>query len=294
MSGGWGAGGWGLSPWGSGAENLRMVSAVAIRENLVRVSFSEPPKYTRDLDANDASDPRRFSIQVVPGTSGLDGAPTRPVRPCKVDVSREQLAGGASLDVWVDRHFSPHASQYVITANQLVSGAGLPLEPGFTSAPFYGLMALLGPNVPELAVPRSDFAQPDNLAALLDPIGSTSPDLLGDMPVDTAGDYASDDGITSFKKRCFRRLTTKKNSMLHLPGYGVGTLEQAKRIGLPEIRAQLRADAESQLREEPETIDCSVDLQTDPSRTVWFLRVRIKTAAFGYVSLSAPFSPTAP
>lgn len=292
MSGGWGGGGWGSTPWGSGGDNLRVLQAQAIRENVVRVTFSEPPLFNEELDANDASNPRRFSIQVVVGTVGLDSRPTRPVRPCKVDISREQLAGGASLDVWVDRHFSPYPGEYVITASQLVTAAGLPLDPTATSAPFLGLAALIGPNLTELAIPRTDFAQPDNLAALLDPIGSTASDLLGTMPVDSTSDYATDDGVTSYKKRIFRRLVTKKGTFLHLPGYGVGSLDQVKRVGYPDVRANLESDAESQIREEPETLSCVVALTASPNG-LWILQAKIRTQSFGNVTVSAPFSPTA-
>lgn len=293
MSSGWGGGGWGLAPWGSGSDGLRVVSAQAIRENCIRISFSEPPRYTRDLDANDASNPRRFSVTTVPGTIGLDDAPVRPVRPCRVDVSQELLAGGASLDVWVDRHMTAWPSQYVISANQLVSGAGLPLDADFTSAPLYGLQWVSPPNIAELAAPRRDFAQPDSLAALLDPIGSTAADLLGTLPIDATGDYATDDGITTYKKRILRRLTTRKGAFLHMPDYGVGVLEHMKRVGYPDVRATIVSDAEVQVRQEPETITCSVKMTLSPDRSAWFLVVRATTKSFGFVSLAAPFSPTA-
>ena len=56
---GWGGGPYGLTPWGGGGslftDNLTLVLAIAIRENVCRLTFNEPVTLTGVLDPHDAA-----------------------------------------------------------------------------------------------------------------------------------------------------------------------------------------------------------------------------------------------
>ncbi len=292
---GWGSGSWGGSAWGSGSDGLRLVAARAIRTNLVRLAFNEAPKFTRLLDAGDASAIERFAFAPIAGTKGFDGLAPRAVAPAKAEIALVAGAGGSQIDVWLDRPMSPYPAGYLASVNSLVAASGgAPLEIGSTSAEFLGLAGALPKNVPDLASGKRDLAQPDEIIAALGIIGGADQIGLGGLPIDALGDYGSDEGLASYKKRIFRRLTTRRDGFKHLDGYGVGTLDPVKTIGSPAIRAQLASEAETQVKLEPETISCRATLALNAGLGVWFLSVAAIARGLGSapVGISAAFAPT--
>ena len=141
---GWGGGRWGSTGWG-GAEvdDLRLVSATAVRENAVRLVFNYAPFFDGLLSPNDASNARRYSVVGVAGTQGLDQLPVRPVGVLFAQVADVVESAGTILDVFVDRPFSPYPAQYIVGVNNLLSfGSSLPLDPAFASIKFFGVQAL--------------------------------------------------------------------------------------------------------------------------------------------------------
>jgi len=109
-------------------------------------------------------------------------------------------------------------------------------------------------------------------------VGITA-DQLGHFATDDTGDYGIDQGLASYKKRVFRRLMSKKGSFRHLPGYGVGIPSQVKRLARANLTDSIAADAEDQIRQEPETQSVSVTLtQSDDNPGLFFYRVRAKTS----------------
>lgn len=292
---GWGGGKWGETPWGgSSVDSLQMLRALAVRDNVVRLWFNVAPKFIGNLELGDAADPERFVVVPIAGTKGADGLPARPVYPCAIE--RAAIAGslGTVLDVTVDRPFSPWPAQYRISCNGVQSITGLFLDPTSTSRIFDGLSRGFAPARADLVVSAKDIANPQNRAAMLDPLPNTTDSLiLGTIPTDAQGDLAFDDGVDSYRKRLFRRCLTRKGAFAHLPGYGVGLPDQVKRLALPGVRDALASDAEAQIRQEPETTDVScVFVATDTPELFW-LRVRA-TTTFGNtpVEFDVPFDAT--
>lgn len=270
-----------------------MIDALAIRENLVRLTFNAPVKFTEILDPGDASEIERYAIVPVAGTVGLDGYPVRPVFPAVIERAKFAGAGGKVIDVVTDRPFSPYPTRYRVSVNGILAAGGGPLDPNFTSRIFDGLFAGIPPVRVDLAFRTRDIANPQNLAAMLDPLPAIDPLILGTLPVDAQGDYAFDEGIDSYRKRVFRRLLTRKGKFAWIPKYGVGVPEQVKQLARVGIREAIAADAEAQIREEPETLEARCTfIQSEESPSTWFLRVRARTQSGQTVNLSVPFSPT--
>lgn len=285
---GWGLGAWGSSGWGIPApgDDLELVSAEPWRENVVRLGFNLPVHFTALLDPFDASDVSRYSIVVVDGTVGEDGQPARPVLPAHVELPSVDGARGRFLDLVVDRSFSPYPARYLVSVHQLRASTGELLLPGKTSMEFDGLAAARSVQMREALIGRGDFANPQSPLGV--PIGAAA--LLGSYPVNESGDYASDRGLASYKKRVVRRLTSRKGAFRHLRDYGVGAIDQVKQLDRPGLREQLAADAETQIKREPETLSVKVSIVTleEHPNVAWF-RIRAKTRD-GNVGMDVPFS----
>lgn len=255
---GWGFGPWGSTPWGLEGGELSLLSATAVRENLVRLAFSGAVRLTNDLAPRDGAHLRKYSITADVTSTGLDGLPARRVLPCKVELAKVAGAGGALVDLWVDRPFSPHPSLYSVSAVEIYGAGGELLEAG-ASTTFFGVQAaLVLPSLDRAAIAR-DLANPQFPGSLVDALGAPGA-VLGSFVADASGDYGTDDGMASYKKRVLRRLLTRKGSFAHLPGYGVSVPAQIKQLGRPSDRAAFAADAEAQVAQEPETEACEVNL----------------------------------
>jgi len=295
-SAGWGAGGWGSMPWGgasAGGDDLCLVFAFAHKENVVRLYFSEPIKFTRTNEPGDGSLLKNYLV-AADGGVGIDGLGVRPIR-----VAAVELVAGSSntqVDVTVDRPFSPFGTTYRATVNNIESLTGKLLGSGLNTVLFVALQRGLPTAVPDLAVSTRDIANPQTRSAMFDPLpeaGTSDDNVLGTFRVDSLGDVAFDEGLTSYKKRVYRRLTFGKNRTGHLMGYGVGIPGNVKRLGRPAVREALAADAEEQIRQEPETVAVRVTVEVTSSG-VAFYRIRAKTSVGRSVNFAAPvaFNPT--
>ena len=286
---GWGSGGWGTSGWGVpglGA-GLQLVDARAVRENVVRLQFNQSIYFSGLLDPHDGSSAPRYAITPVAGSLGGDGLPTRPVAAAMVALALFAGAGGMYVDLTTDRPFSPWPGQYTVAVNQLVTAVGgALLQPGATSVVFPALYRGRVPHKPDLVTGRTDFANPQ-VAGALDGLPSTTP--LGSFVVDATGDYAADAGLVSFKKRVMRRLMTKKGRFAHLPNYGVGIPDNIKQLARAGVREAIAADAEAQIKLEPETLACSVTVVPDAANPgLLRLQVRVQTRDGGLVAMTVP------
>jgi hypothetical protein len=295
-SSGWGAAPWGSSPWGggaAGAAQLCLGLAIAVRENVVRLFFSEPVKYTRWCDHGDASRLGCYSVAVVGGT-GIDGLASREVAPAAVELV--DGAGGRQVDLTVDRVFSPYGVLYAATVTGILSASGLMLGIGANQVLFQGLQKGLPSALTEHAVATGDIANPQTLRALFDPLpeaGRRSDVLLGTYRADGTGDLANDGGLTSYKKRLFRRLTTKKGRFGHLPNYGVDLVGSVKMLARPGVRDALAADAEEQIRMEPETESATVRVEVTESGVAFFrIAATMKSGRTAGTAVPVAFSPT--
>lgn len=291
---GWGSGPWGFSPWGLGTgDPLQLLSAVAIKENVVELEFNVPPYFSQTLDVHDASNPRRFQI-VALESRGRDDEPARPVIGVKVEVAKVALSFGRILHVTTDRPFSPTPSRYRMVVNQLVTAEGALLDPTKTAYEFLGVYRELRPQSMSAPTPSRDIANPQTYSAQLDPIPQAGdPLFLGVIPIDASGDYAFDDGITQLKKRIFRRLLTKPGSFPANPEYGVGVPSYGKQLAVAGVRQKLASEAQKQIASEPDVAAVSVRVVTDPKNpqfTLFQIRVRPAGSA-GNVSFDVPFAP---
>jgi hypothetical protein len=289
---GWGEA-FGATSWGDDTINaVALVAAEPVAENVVRLVFNVAPMFSFLQDLHDGSRRARYAVDPVGGTFGADDRPTRAVIVREVRQRTDLDVTGRTVDIVLDRPFSPFPSQYVVTANNLVAALdGSPMDVTHASIGFYGLQRVTIAPDPERVVPSRDFANPQTLAQLLDATGNADPTGLGTHPVDQTGDYATDEGIQNLKKRVFRRLITAKGAFLHAKGYGVGVAAEAKKLNSPGTRDLLASEAERQIGLEPDVRKVKVKVILDPSNPgmVRFL-ILIKTIQGIGVKFEAPFS----
>lgn len=294
---GWGSGPWGLNQWGSGGlADLRLVLAAAIRDNLIRLFFNTAPSFTGILDPNDGSNADRYNIVGIAG-SAAGGEDPRVVRVIEAAIAAVSGTEGAAIDITLDRPMSGWPALYLVSVNQLVTATtGAPLEPGFTSFTVVGLEAFEDPPMRDLLIPSRDIANPQTESAALASLLPTDSSLfLGTIPVDERGDYAFDQGIVNLKKRILRRLVTSKGRFTHLPNYGVGLIDNLKRLSRQGARRELAEEARSQISEEPEVEGVSVTVDNDPAEpSLLRMRVRVRSPKLSEndIDMEFPFSPT--
>lgn len=292
---GWGVGGWGQEPWGGSTSTaLQLVSALAVRENVVRLTFSHGVYFSRILDSGDASSLARYTITPTHGTIGMDGTAARPVNIITADIASDVVGEYAqAIDLTLDRPMTPYPATYTVAVNGLYSSdQSVSLDITAASIEFYAVFAsTVVPSV-DFSVNRRDIANPQSLsgarASLPNP---TDPLNLGTIVVDDRGDYAFDEGIESFKKRMYRRLVTVPGGFIHLgETYGVGVLQHGKKLGHASLKAQIAAQAELQIGKEPEVAACKVRIDTDfnrPGLTVFTILVKLRSGQAS--KFSVPF-----
>ena len=290
---GYGMGGYGGIPWGfgGGPSYLSLMAANAVSENTVRVVLSEEP-YSDGIGTPwDALDDRRWTVTEVVGTTGIDGKAVRAVR-----VVQAQLVVGSteSIDVIVDRPFSPWPCQYVVVANGIKGKtSGLLLDPAAVGCTFDGLLRTVENAVKDSAIRGRDIASPQTPSATLDPLPNPATAVLGGFNTNDAGDYAMDEGLTGYKKRIFRRIYCRKRKFVFMPpDWGLGIQDELKKLNTPARREAMRADMQAQVMQEPETADCSVTAWTSPTvpGLVWY-RLKAKTKDGRTLDINMPFRP---
>ena len=256
IQGGWGAGKHGSTPWGGGGnepDSLILESAIALRENVVRLAFNTAPLYTGILDPHDASSRHRYSVVPVTGTVGVDGLLARAVKVTGATVAIVEDTEGKLIDVSLDRGFSPYPAMYRITANNLVSRVGSILDTSNSSMVFYGLQREHIPHTTDRAMETTDIANPQNIAGL-DGVMQGNTLVLGAFVIDETHDVALDRGLVSLKKRMLRRCFTKKGAYAHLPNYGIGVAASIKKLNSASNRNKLASETETQMKQEPEIL----------------------------------------
>lgn len=291
---GWGSDAWGSGTWGGSLLFVPgafiLTDAEPIAENIVRITFNLAVFFTGLLDPFDASDPSHYTITPVDGTSGYDGAPTRPVA---VVFATQDPATPNSLDLTLDRPMSPYASQYTVSVANVISASGsFALDPTMSSFNFFGLFKLIQAPQLDTTIPTRDIANPQTLSAALDPLPNPqNPGNLGTIVVDGSGDYAFDEGLTNLKKRIYRRLISVPGKTAFLPSYGIGIPAQAKRLSTSGVRAQLAAEAERQIKLEPEVERVLVTVTTNAAHpNLVQFNILVKTKSGGKSKFSVPFS----
>ncbi len=254
---------------------ISLLSALALRENMVRLYFDGPVYYSRVLDHGDAFDVARYIFSFDPDSRDSYGSAPRGVLPAQVDRPEPDV-----LDVWVDRKLSSFPAVYLVDVNGLLHAETL--EPLLLhSATFHGLQAGIAPPTMDAGISNRDLANPQVTTQTPNPAG------LGTFPVDETGDWARDEGIVSYKKRCLRRLSTRKGAYKHLPNYGINAYQSVKALARPGLIEQMTKDAEDQIRQEPETIDVRVSVVRQGPLTYFRIRSRCSLGS-GVVDFIAP------
>lgn len=247
MSVGWGQGGFGQILWGLG-DPFRVAGVQPIRENLLRLEFNFQPKDTALEEDGDATIVSSYVVTPLAGTIGYDAVDARPVSVASVERAIFEGADNRFYDLWLDRAMSPYASEYQVKVSNVLDLSGNQLQVGYDFATTFALFRGLEPNLAEVVQPSRDLANKDGLYG-----------------ADDTGDYRTDAGLASFKKRVLRRLITRRGSFAHLPGYGVGTLDEIKQLARNSTRRKLEAQAEEQIGLEPETEKVRAHLVRDAS-----------------------------
>ena len=287
---GGGKGGGGIGPGGGGGPIIipaAFTQAMALAENVIRVYFTAAVYISGLLDIGDAADPSHYVVTPVAGTTGRDGNPPRPVSVLFAQAGDEL----ASIDLVLDRPMTPIPGQYSVATQGLLDGATktpVMAASGTTLSLYRNLVAL----ATSVAVPSRDVANPSSMQDLATSSPYANPSApLGTYAYDDTGDYAFDEGIVSYKKRCIRRGITQKNAFAHLPGYGVGIPSYGKRLQRASLRDKLSADWEQQIQQEPETAQVSVTSRQDPATpSLVYFAVRARTKAGQSASFLLPVS----
>jgi hypothetical protein len=256
-----GSGPWGSTPFGSGLlPTLQVLRVDAIRENVLRITFDRTVYYTGVLNPQDASSLSHYLVQADANSRDSVGLPPREVTPIRIE--KPVFGDSFFLDVVMDREFSSFPAVYLITLAGLRGKDGLPLQPD-ARFDFFAVYRNIVPRQPQFAFANRDFANPQVESALLGlPAANTNQNaLLGTYRPDGIGDLARDEGEIGYKKRIFRRLTTRKGGFAHMPNYGVGIPDSIKQLASPGFRERLAADSEQQIKLEPETSSVSVMVQ---------------------------------
>lgn len=280
---GFSAAGFGDSPWGDGDEAFRIVDAEAWRENVIRVLFGNPVFFNGLVDAFDAGDTRKYSVAPIAGSKGIDGEPARAVSVIGVSLVRDDAfvlpeAEGYFLDLTLDRPFTPWPALYTLTMNNVYSEDKTEVLVDESVQVIAVYRELTKPVIDE-PTPSRDIANPQTLDMMQASLPRPHASLLATYSADDTGDYAFDQGMTSLKKRLYRRIFTRKGTFAHLPpGYGLGIQDYAKQLGTAAVQSRIATDAEAQFSEEPEVAKCRVVFAPIPNRPGgWYLRSYVKT-----------------
>lgn len=256
----WGAGLWGRSPWGG--PGFGPTDALAIRENVIRVAFSDLI-YASDLgDEKDAIRSGIYTVTPFTLSVGNDGTNARTVRVVHVDAPT--IADGIPpefegrfLDLTLDRPMTPFPAAYQVTVDGVWS-ADQSNQAGSAVLDVDAVYRQLSAPTVNPRVESRDLANPQTIGgAKASSIANPYAAILGTFQVDDSGDYAFDSGLESFRKRIIRRCISKENGFVHLPGYGAGLVQQGKKLGTAARLAKLVANVEQQASKDPECVNAS-------------------------------------
>ena len=214
-----------------------LTGAVAMKGQVVRVTFTQEPKHVTAAAPDDALNPANYSIAVVGGTAtapvvvAVDPAiVTGPAR----GVGNGGATAERGVDVYLDRAAVLGVTYEVTVSAAVVPAAGGtfgPLVADFTGMATLDVVRQVASAVRGMVEWRNDPAR-------------------GSWVVDDSGDVALDDPLSNLRKRIFRRLMTPKGAFAWLKAYGVGV--RLKEVVGPRQLADYRKDAQAQIAQEPE------------------------------------------
>lgn len=222
---------------------LAVSSATSLTENSVRVTYDAAVQFSGTWEPGDAGDPKNYEITAagltyeVSSVAAVEGSTT-------------------SVDLFL-REVLPADGTLTVTGVRSAGGDELG---GSNTATIRAL----------------PYRQP----ALVDAVAGGVRDIAnvnGVWFIDRGGDFTTDVGLVQLRKRLFRRLSTPKNAISHLPGYGVNVAAYIKQLASASARTRLIADIEQQFSQEPEVLSTSATLTQFGNRGLWRLRVLVRT-----------------
>ena len=112
---------------------------------------------------------------------------------------------------------------------------------------------------------------------------------LGTYEITDTGDLAQDGGVSSLRKRIFRRVSTTVDQFFHLPGYGTDL--EVKTLLRPDRLVRLQEKLRVQILREPEVSAASVSISrvVGAPNTIT-VSIRAQTASGQPVDLAVPIS----
>ncbi len=263
------------------------------RENVLRVQFDLPVNWTGLLDPDDASRPDKWTVTADVTTTGMSGDVARSVGVAAV-VPTPDDPTGYFVDVVLDRPMTPYPAAYVLSWTGIATTDLSSSSTG--SATLTGAYRVLSPPQVNVTKPSRDFANPQSLKDAQDSNlpNPEDPLALGTFTVATDGDYAFDEGLASLRKRIIRRLCSRKGAFAHLPNYGAGIPDEAKRLGIAAVLSRLAANAQAQVASEPDVAQARVISLLDQNNPgLVFFRVVVQPRVGKPVQFDVPFKRAA-
>ncbi len=243
----WGTSAYGLSPWGGSAEvELSILGAHARSELSVRVVLSRGALAHSSAGVGDALNPRTWTVLRSDTLFQFVVLSVREV---------SAVIPGTVFELYLLQKLAPFGVEHVVKALPLVTPQGQRVATPRTFT-FEGCQAA-PTNAQAARATMVDLAKPQ----LSDGMGGAV------FTVETSGDYGVEQGIPLLRKLFYRRITTTPGGFFHLTQYGLGVRLKAP-YNAPQLIA-LKAEAERQLRLEPEVEAASVSVRLDTDGVLW-------------------------
>jgi hypothetical protein len=234
--------------------------------------FSSEPKHRSSSALDDGRNPANYGVAITAG----EGSPLRivGVKPYVVAWPAYGLAVATefALDVQTDRDMVV-GLQYLITVKPaLISMDGLPVGAPYSAA-FVGA------------------ARPTRTRQTRRKIGLTdlaSNPFADGITVDSAGDWASHEGLEATRKRIWRVAFTGKGKFLYMPQFGLGY--DIKKPATLSILQTLRTDLKQQIAQQPDVKASSTSVSMD-ARGLLTLTINAQTTTGQTVSDTVTATP---
>jgi hypothetical protein len=244
---------------GSGS-GLSVARAIAIAGQTVRVVFSSEPLHNSTAGINDARNGSNYAITILQGS----GEPVRSLAVSATIVPYPAYgvteSGEVGLDLQVDRPLVVGLTYQVEVSRAVVSALGEPIGTPYTANFIGAVRPTLAPQL-RRKIGLVDLA--------------TNPFQAG-IVVDSAGDWASHEGVPGTKKRVWRIATTRKGGFVFMPNFGLKM--DIKKPATLSLMSTLRTDLTQQILQQPDIVAAATGAVMD-SRGFLTITVQGKTSS---------------
>lgn len=233
---------YGLSPYGGMSTSITIVRAWATATHVVRVEVSSPARASDGFDDGDALNPRTWLIK------RLDtGQVFTPIYVTKAN------AQGTAFEIRTIEPFGSHFVMHRISTFTLLGSNGMTITAPY-EFDFPGAVRTIDPVKAARRRPLvRDLANPFRVDQRT---GTQQSAII----VDSDRDYAAETDARVVYKGILRRITTARDSIRGLKGYGLTFITKATVPQGGDIDA-LNAEVESQARQEPGVKRCRAGVE---------------------------------